>query len=117
MTAGRRALLSAGFLGLAVLLAAGSARAQDRESHQLWQNNLTPEQIKAALARMGAGDLGGDLNPFQDMVKEYLLWPGSPFTADKMTGALPPRSVLQTAAYAVSMLVGTRASFSTAFPS
>jgi hypothetical protein len=43
-----------------------------------------------------------------NMVKEYLLWPGSPFTADKMTGALPPRSVLQTAAYAVSMLVGTK---------
>lgn len=46
-----------------------------------------------------------------NMVKEYLLWPGSPFTADKMTGALPPRGAVQTAAYALALLVGTRGFF------
>lgn len=43
-----------------------------------------------------------------NMVQEYLLWPGSPFTADKMTGALSPRSALATAAYAIGLLIGFR---------
>ena len=46
-----------------------------------------------------------------NMVKEYLLWPGSPFTADKMTGALPPRGAVQTATYALALLVGSRGFF------
>ncbi len=73
MIAGRRRiLLSAGFLSLAVLLTTNPARAQDG-SHTLWgQRNLTPDQIREALARMGAGE-SGDLDPFQEMVKDYLL--------------------------------------------
>src|SRR5215471_10528805 len=76
MSAGpRRALLPLAFLGLAVALTASSAaRAQppggsDR-SHRIWQQNLTPEQIKAALARLGQGD--EDADPFQDLLRQYL---------------------------------------------
>lgn len=71
MSVGRRALLSSAFLGLAALLAPDPASAQDR-SHQLWQHTLTPDQVRDALAKMGAGDFGtGD--PFQKMVKDFLL--------------------------------------------
>ncbi|MBA4189967.1 MAG: hypothetical protein C0467_18435 [Planctomycetaceae bacterium] len=66
----RRALLSAGFLGLAVSITNSPARAQEG-SHTLWKSNLTPDQVRAALAQMGAGESG--LDPFQDMVKDYLL--------------------------------------------
>jgi hypothetical protein len=73
MTAGRRVLLPAGFLALAFLLAHGTARGQQREgSHELWQQNLTPEQVKTALARLGAGDFGGP-DPFREMVRDYVL--------------------------------------------
>ncbi|MCE9564831.1 MAG: hypothetical protein K8U57_22585 [Planctomycetes bacterium] len=73
MTAGRRRiLLSAVFLGLASLLTSTPARAQDTSSHKLWQTRpLTPDQVREALARMGAGE-SGDLDPFQEMVKDYL---------------------------------------------
>src|SRR5688572_1675248 len=80
MTGGRRVLLSAGFLALAALLGGPAARAQDR-SHQLWQQNLTPEQVKAALARMGAGE-AGDLDPFQQMIKDHFLKNNPQFAKD-----------------------------------
>jgi hypothetical protein len=51
--------------------------------------------------------IGGVIMPV-NMVRDYLLWPGSPFTADTMTGTLPPRSASQTALYAVGMLIGVR---------
>ncbi len=72
MTAGRRwLLLCTTFLASAGLLTGGKLGAQDNGSHRLWQSNLSPEQIKAALARMGAGE-SGDLDPFQKLLKEYL---------------------------------------------
>lgn len=65
----RRAALSVAFLGLA-LAVAGPARAQDTP-HKLWQRSLSPQQVRDALARMGAGENG--LDPFQEMVKDHLL--------------------------------------------
>ncbi|WP_439622807.1 hypothetical protein [Gemmata sp.] len=69
----RRPALSAAFLGLvlAVAPAPGPARAQDHHPHTIWQQSLTPEQVRAALARMGAGENG--LDPFQEMVRDHLL--------------------------------------------
>jgi hypothetical protein len=73
----RRALLPLAFLGLAAALTVSSAaRAQppggSDKSHRIWQQNLTPEQIKAALSRLGQGDGDGDADPFEEMLREYL---------------------------------------------
>jgi hypothetical protein len=70
MTAGRRIVLPAAFLALAVVLTATSARAQDREPHRIWQHNLTAEQLKAALARMGGG--GENLDPFRNQIMDLM---------------------------------------------
>jgi hypothetical protein len=70
MNAGRRIVLSAAFLGLAVALTSTTARAQDREPHKIWQSSLTPEQLKAALARMGGG--GENRDPFRDQIMDLM---------------------------------------------
>jgi hypothetical protein len=66
----RRLALSAAFLGLALVVASGPARGQE-PPHTIWQRSLTPEQVREALARMGAGENG--LDPFQEMVRDHLL--------------------------------------------
>lgn len=75
---GRRGLpLSLAFLALAVLaVSAAPTRAQPRPGfppseapHRLWNDTLTPDQLKAALSKLADG---GDLDPFQKMVQDYL---------------------------------------------
>jgi hypothetical protein len=86
MSAGRRrVLLSAAFLGLATLLTASSARAQDR-SHKIWQQNLTPDQLKAALARLGGGDNNPD--PFRDQIQNLMKQQEGKFGKEDIEKAL-----------------------------
>jgi hypothetical protein len=75
MSVGRRSLyLPLAFVALAVAITStAQVRAQERQqqAHRLWQNNLTPEQIKAALARIGQGD-GPDLSMLQKLLQDYI---------------------------------------------
>lgn len=82
MPVGRRRLfLPAAFIGLAILLGNASdlPAQQGREPpHVIWNNTLTPEQIKAALSKLA---IGGDENdPLQKMLSEQLQkqYPGLP---------------------------------------
>ena len=75
MSVGSRHLLStAAFLGWAIVFASpGAARGQQWEtgSHKLWNEKLTPEQIKAALAKLALGGDDKD-DPLQKMLREQL---------------------------------------------
>jgi hypothetical protein len=81
MSVGRRCLLlPLAYLSLAYLFAhAGSARAQfgRQDSHELWNNTLTPAQIKEALDKLLIGD---ETDPFQKMLRDHLQkqYPGIP---------------------------------------
>ena len=65
----RRYLLPLAFLGIAACFTSASvARAQP--PHTLWNDKLTPEQIKAALAKLSLG--GDDENdPLHKMLREH----------------------------------------------
>lgn len=71
MLVGRRGLvLSLNFLTLVLFITSGHpVRAQQPGSHRLWGNDLTPEQLKAALAKL-SGD--GEDNPFQEQIERLL---------------------------------------------
>jgi hypothetical protein len=74
MTVGRREfVLPLAFLVGAALFSSQSAvRAQQRSdrSHQLWTENLTPDQIKAALSKLSLGTDKDD--PLHKMMREHL---------------------------------------------
>jgi len=83
-------MLCASFLGLASLLLAGTANAQDNGSHRLWKNNYTPEQIKDALARLGGGAGEGqfDLDPFKDQILDMMKKQNPQFSREDIEKAL-----------------------------
>jgi hypothetical protein len=84
MSAGqRRVLLSAAFFGLALLLTATTARAQDRT---IWQSKLTPDQLKAALSRLGGGS--ENLDPFRDQILDMVKKQQPNFNEDEIKKAL-----------------------------
>jgi hypothetical protein len=86
MTVGRRRLfLALSFFSLAAILTSGLVRAQapnqsvqaprqkgGSSPHEVWGANLTPDQLKAALARLGQGDGNPEMSQFQEMLKDYL---------------------------------------------
>lgn len=81
MVGRRRLLLALGFFCLAAGLTSGQVRAQATRQngggppHEVWGSSLTPDQLKAALARLGSGQADGnpEMGQFQEMLKDYLL--------------------------------------------
>jgi hypothetical protein len=73
MSAGRRVLLPLAFLGAAALLTSGPARAQQfrPEPHEIWNNTLTPDQIKAAIEKLGLGG-DGENDPLRKLLRDQL---------------------------------------------
>jgi hypothetical protein len=87
MIAGRRFLLCcSSFLGLALLLISGTARAQD-SPHRLWKSNLTPEQLKAALAGLAAGE-GTQTDAFKDQILDLMRKEHPNFSKEDIENAL-----------------------------
>jgi hypothetical protein len=71
----RRLLLPLAFLGIAICFTSASvARAQGpgERSHRLWNDKLTPEQIKAALAKLSLGGDDGN-GPLHKMLVEHMM--------------------------------------------
>jgi hypothetical protein len=66
----RRYTLSLSFLTLAVAFSiAGSALAEDPgDSHTIWTNKLSPDQIKAAMSKLAVGDDGNN-----DLIRQMVL--------------------------------------------
>jgi len=88
MTAGyRRSLgLVCAFLS-AASLTSGAVHGQENPSHRLWLGYLTPDQVKAALARLTA-DEGTTNEALEKLIKEYLAKNGTPTDPQKLDEAI-----------------------------
>ena len=63
----RRFVLALAFLSFVLL--STSARAQQGPSHEIWNKTLTPEQLKAALAKLAIVD---STNPLEKLLRDHL---------------------------------------------
>jgi len=87
----RRWLLALSFLTLAVSIALSRpVQAQQRQSHELWTSQLTPEQIKAALATLSQGDGRNNLfeEQFLKLLQERLKQDNQPHRPEDLEKAL-----------------------------
>lgn len=66
----RGLLVPIALLGPAVMSGVGPVGAQDVGSHHLWQETLTAEQVRAALARRGGGE---DTEWLRQLVRDQIL--------------------------------------------
>jgi hypothetical protein len=68
MPVGRRhVVLALAFLSLSVLTS--TARAQQGHAHEIWTPTLTPEQLKAALAKLA---IDGSTDPLEKLLRDHL---------------------------------------------
>ncbi len=88
MTAGyRRSLGLVCVYLLAVSLTSGATHAQENPSHRLWLSHLSPDQVKAALARLTADEATTN-EALEKLIKEYLAKNGTPTDPQKLDEAI-----------------------------